>query len=77
MKVLVAQSCQTLCDLRDYSPIRLISPWNSIGKNTGVGCHFLLQEGLPDPGIETGSPELQADSLSSEPPEKPIKDPIL
>ena len=28
------QSCLTLCD-----PI----PWDSPGKNTGVGCHFLLQ----------------------------------
>ena len=26
---------------------------------------------LPDPGIEPGSPALQADSLSSEPPGKP------
>jgi len=24
-------------------PIRLLCPWNSPGKNTGVGCHFLLQ----------------------------------
>ena len=24
-------------------PTRLLSPWNSSGKNTGVGCHFLLQ----------------------------------
>ena len=24
-------------------PIRLPRPWNSPGKNTGVGCHFLLQ----------------------------------
>ena len=24
-------------------PTRLICPWNSPGKNTGVGCHFLLQ----------------------------------
>ena len=22
---------------------RLLCPWNSLGKNTGVGCHFLLQ----------------------------------
>ena len=27
---------------------------------------------LPDPGLEPGSPELQADSLPSEPPVKPI-----
>ena len=24
-------------------PTRLLCPWNSPGKNTGVGCHFLLQ----------------------------------
>ena len=24
-------------------PTRLPSPWGSPGKNTGVGCHFLLQ----------------------------------
>ena len=24
-------------------PSRLLCPWDSVGKNTGVGCHFLLQ----------------------------------
>ena len=24
-------------------PARLLSPWDFLGKNTGVGCHFLLQ----------------------------------
>ena len=24
-------------------PARLRHPWDSLGKNTGVGCHFLLQ----------------------------------
>ena len=24
-------------------PTRLTRPWDSPGKNTGVGCHFLLQ----------------------------------
>ena len=27
----------------DYSPIRLLCPWDSPGKNTGVGCQALLQ----------------------------------
>ena len=27
----------------DYSPTRLLSPWDSPGKNTGEGCHFPLQ----------------------------------
>ena len=26
-----------------WQPTRLSSPWDSPGKNTGVGCHFLLQ----------------------------------
>ena len=37
------QSCPTLCDPIDGSPPRLPRPWDSPGKNTGVGCHFLLQ----------------------------------
>ena len=35
------QSCSVLCDPIDGS--RLPHPWDSPGKNTGVGCHFLLQ----------------------------------
>ena len=26
-----------------HQPTRLLHPWDSPGKNTGVGCHFLLQ----------------------------------
>ena len=37
------QSCPTLCDPIDGSPPRLPRPWESPGKNTGMGCHFLLQ----------------------------------
>ena len=38
------QSCPTLCDPIDCKqPTRLRHPWNSLGKNTGVDCHFLLQ----------------------------------
>ena len=32
------QSCPTPCDPRDGSPPRLSCPWDSPGKNTGVGC---------------------------------------
>ena len=35
------QSCLTLCGPIDRSLPGC--PWNSPGKNTGVGCHFLLQ----------------------------------
>ena len=37
------QLCPTLCDPIDGSPLGLCRPWDSPGKNTGVGCHFLLQ----------------------------------
>ena len=63
-KVLVDQSCLTLFN-------SVVCPWNSVGKNTGVGCHSLLPgifpvQGLnPNPGIEPRSPALQADSLPS------------
>ena len=36
------QSYQTLCDPIDGSPPGSCS-WDFPGKNTGVGCHFLLQ----------------------------------
>ena len=36
------QSCLTLRPHR-WQPIRLPCPWDSPGKKTGVGCHFLLQ----------------------------------
>ena len=36
------QSCATLQPHR-RQPTRLPHPWDSPGKNTGVGCHFLLQ----------------------------------
>ena len=36
------QSCPTLRPHR-RQPTRLPHPWDSPGKNTGVGCHFLLQ----------------------------------
>ena len=37
------QSCLTLCDPIDGSPPGSAVPGISPGKNTGVGCHFLLQ----------------------------------
>ena len=36
------QSCLTVRPHR-RQPIRLPRPWDCPGKNTGVGCHFLLQ----------------------------------
>ena len=36
------QLCPTLCD-PIWQPTKLPRPWDSPGKNIGVGCHFLLQ----------------------------------
>ena len=36
------QLCLTLWDPTNWQPSRLLYPWDSPGKNTGVGCHFLL-----------------------------------
>ena len=36
------QSCPTVRPRRQQ-PTRLLRPWDSPGKNAGVGCHFLLQ----------------------------------
>ena len=35
-----AQLCLQPCGLQ---PTRFLCPWNFLGKNIGVGCHFLLQ----------------------------------
>jgi hypothetical protein len=36
-----------LYDPMDLKPSRLLCAWNLPGKNTGEGCHFLLQEIFP------------------------------
>ena len=74
---LVSQSCLTLCDPMDCSLPGTFVHGDSPGKNTeywrGLPC--LPPGDLPNPGIESRSPTLQAESLLSEPPGKP-KSPI-
>ena len=68
--VLVTQLCLTLCNSMNCSPPR------SMGfsrQEYWTGLPGPSPGDLPDPGIEPGSPALQADSLPSEPPGKPIK----
>ena len=49
-----------VCVLSHLSHVRLFatppgcSPWESPGKNTGVGCHFLLQEIFQTQGLNPG-----------------------
>ena len=51
LKLSVAQSCLTLCNLQ---PTRLLCPWDFPGKDTGLGCHFLLQGIFPTQGSNPG-----------------------
>ena len=44
-------------------PIRLLCPWNSLGKNTGVGSHFLLPGIFLIQGSNLHLLQWQADSL--------------
>ena len=49
-------------------PVRLFCPWNSPGKDTGVGSQSLLQRVFWTQGSHPGDPPaLQVDSLPSEP----------
>ena len=47
---LVAQSCPTLCDPLNYRPPGSFVHGDSPGKNTGAGCHALLQGIFPTQG---------------------------
>ena len=51
MHAKLLQSCPTLWP-QGQQPTRLLCPQDSLGKNTGVGCHFLLQ-GSKQPGVKT------------------------
>ena len=48
-KAYIKHACQVASVVSDsvrphgLQPTRLLCPWDSPGKNTGVGCHFLLQ----------------------------------
>ena len=53
---LVTQSCLTLCDPMDCSPPGSSVHGDSPGKNTGVGCHALLQGIVPTQGSNPGLP---------------------
>ena len=49
----VAKSCPTLATPWTIA-LQVLCPWDSPGKNTGVGCHFLLQSIFPTQGSNPG-----------------------
>jgi len=59
---LLYESESISCSVVSYSlqphgllqPTRLLCPWNSSGKNTGVGSHFLLKGIFPTQGSNLG-----------------------
>ena len=53
----VAQSCLILCNPMDCNPPGSC-PWDSPGKNTGVGCHAILQGIFPTQGLNPCLPAL-------------------
>ena len=59
----VPQSCPTL-QPHGLWPTRLLRPWDSPGKSTGVGCHFLLQEIFSTQGSNPGLPHCRLYHLS-------------
>jgi len=70
MKVIVAQLCPTVCDPMIVAlKVPLFMEFSMQEYCTGLP--FSSPGDLPDPGIEPGSPALQADFLLSEPPGKP------
>ena len=56
---LIAQSCPTLCDPMDCSLPGSSVHGDSPGKNTGVGCHALLQGIFPVRGSNPGCPHFR------------------
>ena len=70
--VLVTQSCLTPCDPMDCSPPALLSI-ESCKQEYWSGLSFPSPGDLPDPGIKTRSPVLQADSLPSESQGSPVE----
>ena len=67
----VTQSCPTFCDPVDCIAHQAPLSMGFSKQEYWSGLPFPSPGDLPDPGIELGSPELQADTLTSEPPGKP------
>ena len=68
------QLCPILCDPMDRSPPDSSCPRDSLGKNTGVGCHALLQGTFQTQGLNPHlfkSPALAGGFFTAAPPGKP------
>ena len=69
--------CPTLCNPMDCSLPRLLCSWDFPGKNTGVGCHFLLQGIILTQGLNLCLLHWQMDSLPLNHQESLFVSPVL
>ena len=69
---LVAQLSLTLCESMDFGLPGPSIPGDSPGKNTGVGCHALLQGIFPTQGLNMCIERVSCIGRHSLPPGKPI-----
>ena len=83
LDVLIPLGYLCACVLSSFSHIRLfvtqwtvgcqvLCPWDSPGKNTGVGCHLLLQGIFPTQGSNWHTSALAGGFFTTEPPGNPI-----
>ena len=72
VKVLVTQPSLILCNSIDYIAHQALLSMEFSRQEYWSGLSFPPPGDLPDPGIEVGTPESQADSLPSEPPGKSL-----
>ena len=63
----IVLSCVQLFRFHKLQPTRLLCPWDSPGKNTGLGCHFLLQGIFPAQELNTGLPQCRKPSKCKSP----------
>ena len=74
-KVTCLVTMSDFCDSMDHSP-QGFCLWDFLGKNTGVGCYFLLQE-ITDTELKPASPALAGGFFTTKPPVKPSYDKTL
>ena len=68
--ILLLSHFQLFCDPHGLQPTRLLCPWDSPGKNAGMGCHFLLQGIFLIQGLNSYLLHQQVDFFTTEPPWK-------
>ena len=69
----VTSAVSDFATLWTVAQLQFLCPWDSPGKNSGVGCHFFLQGIFPSLGSNLHLLHWQADSFTTETSGKPIR----